>query len=208
MSQGKSSISLSMAKIKILAALSLAVFLTACGGNREDVIYRPSGHLLPAHIKKIALKPVENKTQQFALEDKLTLKINNRFITDGTYQIAQVSEADGTLTTTISRYIHLPVAYDSNLIATQYKLDVIVNLTFVDRTSNTILWQEPNLVGTIVYPASTLPGGMTEEQAREIVWERLAKDIMDRTIKGFGSVTGESKRKISNQDSPQPVKQP
>jgi len=33
---------------------------------------------------------------------------------------------------------------------------------------------------------------MTEEEAREELWERFANDIVRRTIEGFGSVTGVS----------------
>lgn len=182
------------------AGICLLALLSGCAKD-NDVIYRPSQHILPSYIKKIAIRPFENKTQQFALEDKLSLKVNSRFLTDGTYKITSEQEADGILHGVISRYIHLPVAYDANLVATQYKLDVVVHIRFIDRASNTILWEEPNLVGSIVYPAATVPGGMTEEQARELVWERLSKDIHDRTIKGFGSVTGESTRKISPEDT-------
>ena len=40
--------------------------------------------------------------------------------------------------------------------------------------------------------------GMTEEEAREIIWEKLSRDIVKRTIKGFGSVTSASEKKVPN----------
>jgi len=182
--------------VYIASLLPLLASLTSCAKD-EAVIYRPSPQTMPANIKKIALRPFQNKTQQFALEDKLTTKVNTRFLTDGTYKITDEAGSDGILTGEINRYIHVPVAYDSNLIATQYKLDIVVRIAFVETATNTVLWEEKNLVGTVTYPASTVPGGMTEEQARELVWEQLGKKILKRTIDGFGSVTGESPRKIS-----------
>jgi hypothetical protein len=37
---------------------------------------------------------------------------------------------------------------------------------------------------------------MTEEQAREKLWDIMSKDIVKRTVEGFGSVTGVSSKKI------------
>ncbi|MEK7288003.1 MAG: LptE family protein [Elusimicrobiota bacterium] len=175
------------------------IALIAFSGCAKDqaMVYNPSSQTLPSNIKRIAMKPFVNKTQQFALEDKLTLSVNNRFLTDGTYKITSIEESDGILEGEIMRYIHIPVSYDSNFVATQYKMDVIVRIQFVDKASNQVLWDEPNLVGTVTYPVATAPGGMTEEQARELAWDRLSKDILKRTIQGFGSVTGESQRKIA-----------
>lgn len=192
-------------ELKILFFLLLTSnfqLLTSSCAKDQGLIYKPSPQIMPQNIKKIALRPFQNKTQQFALEDKLTLKLNTRFITDGTYKITSETESDGVLTGEITRYIHIPVAYNPNLIATQYKLDVIVHIGFVETATNTVLWEEQNLVGSVTYPAPTLPGGMTEEQARELVWEQLAKKILKRTIEGFGSVTGESKRRISPEEPP------
>ncbi|MBI4370021.1 MAG: hypothetical protein HY547_07315 [Elusimicrobia bacterium] len=190
-----------MNRIFVLAAASL---FYACATTQEqsDVIYNPAPQIMPQHIQKIAVEPIVNHTQQFGLEDKLTIKVNSRFLSDGTYKIVSLEEADGAVRGEIGRYIHIPVAYDSNLIATQYKLDVVVKLIFVDKHVNAVLWEEPNLVGTIVYPVSSQPGGMTEEQAREIVWDQISKDILKRTIEGFGAVTGESHRKISPVEPP------
>ena len=46
---------------------------------------------------------------------------------------------------------------------------------------------------TIFYLTSR---GITEEEAREIVWDKLSRDIYKRTIEGFGSISGELERRI------------
>ena len=68
----------------------------------------------------------------------------------------------------------------------------------MDATTNTPVWREPAFLGTQIYAASTLPGGMTEQQARDIIFEKLSKDIVKRTVDGFGSVRSEDKRKVMN----------
>jgi len=179
---------------------SVGALLLGCAG--EDVIYKPAAQILPQHINRIAIRPVINKTQQFGLEDKLTLRIRDEFLRNGQYKIVPESESDGVVVVTITRYILVPIQYDSVMTPTAYKLHVLADLQFIDRETNTILWTEPNLEGVQTYTAPTLAGGMTEEQARELIWDVLARDIVTRTINGFGTVSGASKRGISSEPPP------
>ena len=191
-------------------AALLSVALGGCAPS-EDVLYRPTPQILPQHIRKIAIQPVRNKTQQFGLEDKLTLRIRDEFLRDGRYPLVPVTEADGLVDVGITRYILTPTQYDTVLTPTAYKLIVTVDLDFVDRTTNTTLWTEQNLEGVQNYTASTLKGGITEEQAREKIWDVLARDVVRRTIEGFGSVSGASQRRISGSpppDQPEPALPP
>jgi hypothetical protein len=48
----------------------------------------------------------------------------------------------------------------------------------------------------------TKPGGIPEEEAREILWDLFARDIVKRTIEGFGSVSGASERKVPTKPLP------
>ncbi len=184
-----------------LAACAAAVLAAGCGSS-SDINYRPKSQLLPRHIQKLAVRPIINKTQQFGLEDKFVLRLRDEFLRDGRYAVLPEAQADGVVLVTISRYILTPTQYDSVLTPIAYKLQVIVDLQFIDRTSNTILWQEPAMEGIHLFGAPTVTGGKTEEQAREFLWDLLSRDIVKRVIQGFGSVTGRSLRSISNQPPP------
>jgi hypothetical protein len=186
--------------------LAAALAFAGCGG--DDMIYRPAHQLLPQHIKAIAVRNAINKTQQFGLEDKLTLTIRDEFLRNGQYRILPENRADGIVQVTIRRYILVPTQYDTVLTPTAYKLRIIVDLNFIDRGKNRILWSEPNLTGVQSYTASTLSGGITEEQARELIWDQLARDIVKRTVEGFGSVTGTSQRDVSGEQAPAEKKAP
>ncbi|MFH1725243.1 MAG: LPS assembly lipoprotein LptE [Elusimicrobiota bacterium] len=187
-------------RLRILIVLCSAGLLSSCGGS--EVIYKPSHQILPAHIRRIAVRPVVNKTQQFGLEDKLTLRIRDEFLRNGQYRILPENLADGVVAVTVTRYILTPTQYDSVLAPTAYKLLVLADLQFINRHDNTILWTEPSLDGIQNFTAPTLAGGITEEQARELIWDTLARDIVTRTVDGFGSVTGVSQREISGQAPP------
>lgn len=186
-----------------LAGLALAA---ACG---TDVAYKPTAQIIPQHIQRLAMRPIVNKTQQFGLEDKLSLRVRDEFLRDGRYPLVPETESQGVVWITISRYILTAVRYDSTQAATAYKLRILIDLQFIDKSTNQILWEEKNLEGILSFPAQTLQGGLTEEQARERIWEILARSIVKRVVSGFGSVTGTSERRITGEaPSTQPAAKP
>lgn len=181
----------------------LSIWLAACAClaacSTENIAYTPQAQIMPQHIKQIAVRPILNRTEVFALEDKFYNELYDTFLRNGMYQIvAENAGAQGVVVTTISRYLNVPVQYDSQLIPTVYKMDIWLDVVFMDATTNTPVWREPALLGTQVYAASTLPGGMTEQQARDNIFEKLSKDIVKRTVDGFGSVRSENKKKVMN----------
>lgn len=191
---------------KRLLPVVLVVLASACG---TDVAYKPTPQLLPQHVQRIALRPIVNKTQQFGLEDKLSLRVRDEFLRDGRYPLVPEPESQGIVWITISRYILTAVQYDAVQAATAYKLRILVDVSFVDKSTNQILWEEKNLEGILTFPAQTLRGGLTEEQAREQIWDVLARNIVRRVVYGFGSITGTSQRRITGEaPSTPPVAKP
>lgn len=189
-----------------LAFLALIALTAACG---TDIAYKPTPQLLPAHVQRLALRPIVNKTQQFGLEDKLLLRVRDEFLRDGRYPLVPEPESQGIVWITVTRYILTAVQYDATQAATAYKLRILVDLQFVDKSTNQIIWEEKNLEGILSYPATTLRGGLTEEQAREQIWDILSRNIVKRVVEGFGSVTGTSERRSTGEGySTQPAAKP
>src|SRR5688500_4179568 len=109
-------------KIAAWAAGGGAAFvLAACGETTEG--YKPSSVLLPVHIRRIAVRPIVNKTQYFGLEEKLRLRLEEEFIRDGRLPYVNKEEdADGVVVAEIVRYIREPISYDDNHVVQEYKL--------------------------------------------------------------------------------------
>ena len=171
-----------------------AIVFSGCAGP-----YTPAPQILPQHVRKIFVKPFVNSTSQYGLEDKLTLAVTNELINDGRFAVVNNEEgADGMLVGEISKYVLQPLTYDANMVTQQYKLWILVNIYFVDKVKNVTLWSEPNLEGIQIYYDATQPGGKTEEEAREIIWDNMSRDITRRIVDGFGSVTGISDKKVPN----------
>jgi len=177
----------------LLTGLTLLTILISCAG------YIPAPQILPPHIKKIALPAFENKTIYYGIEEKFTLRVVEEFLRDGRLEITPEENADALLKGVITRYVLQPLTYSADLVVVEeYKLWVIFDLALYEKDKDEPLWEEKNLEGVYRFfaPTSNRPGAVTEEEAREMLWDILARDILRRTIYGFGTVTGASERKI------------
>lgn len=177
---------------KLLAGLVLCAAFAGCTAP-----YTPAPQILPSNVRKVYIRPFVNNTTQYGLEEKLTLQVIDEFIRDGRLAVVNnENEANGIVTGEISKYILQPLTYDANNVVEQYKLWVLVTVSFVDRDHNLTLWTEPNMEGIEIFADATRPGGRNEEDVRADIWDTLSRQIVRRTIEGFGSVTGASEKKV------------
>jgi len=183
-----------MKKTSLLFSGVLALLVTGC----SKYYYNPAPQILPQYISKIAIRPFANRTQQYGLEDKLTLAVQQKFNQDGRFQITAEDQADGVLIGEISKYIQEPLLYDQNNVPTQFKLWILVNLSFYDKIRNQTLWTEPNMQEILTYfsASSNNPGSLTDVEAQQQLWNQFAVDITTRTLEGFGTVTGASDKAV------------
>ena len=180
---------------KFIFLVGLILPLLACNSLQEQMYYRPNAQIMPQHITKIHVRPIINRTEVFALEDRLVIEVVDEFLRNGSYSITQEDQANGVLAGEILRYILIPIQYDTQLVPTVYRMEVLLNLRFIDKNSQETIWQEPALQQVYIYSAATLPSGMSEEQAREQLWKNFAKMIVKRTVEGFGSVGSETRQR-------------
>lgn len=171
------------------------LFAFGCAPIDTPVYYSPNAQIMPQHITKIHVRPFINRTEVFALEDRLTIEVVDEFLRNGSYNITNESQANGVLAGEILRYILVPVQYDTRLVPTVYRMEVLLKVRFIDKETQKTVWEEPALQQIYTYSASTLPGGMTEEQAREYLWKNFSKMIVKRTVEGFGSVGSEIRQR-------------
>lgn len=157
----------------------------------------PLEHVLPQHIKKIAIRPFKNNTPNLGLEDRLYIKLYDEFLHDTKYTLVNnENDADGVVVGEITHYILIPLVWGASFEVEQYKLRILVNLYFLDRIENKVLWEEKGFEGMHMYYTTVVPGGITEEEAREIVWEQLSHKIYRRVTEGFGAESGITEKKI------------
>lgn len=175
-----------------IACCLLPILLIGCAG------YISSPQILPPNIKKIAIPTFENKTIYYGTEEKFTLRVIEEFLRDGRLEITDETNADAIIKATITRYVLEPLTYTADFVVDEYKLWIIFDLALYEKDKEEPLWEEKNLEGIYRFfaPTSNRPGALNEEEAREMLWDTLARDILRRTIYGFGTVTGASERRI------------
>lgn len=172
-----------MAQKLFLTGLTLSsLFLGGCAigfGHNAAVT-------LPPYIHKLAVRPFSNHTQQYGLEDKLTLAVQAELNRDGRYQVTTENQADGVIIGDITKYILEPLSYDANHVPTEYKLWIDTTISFLDKSTGQISWQEPEMYGELRYfvASSGFAGAMTEDDARTTIFDELSRDIVTRTIEG------------------------
>ncbi len=188
-------------KAYIPFVVAFSVYLTGCQGTQSE--YVPPAIILPPSIKAISVRPFENETSQTGIGNKLWLATTDEFIRDG--RIAYVDKedkADGVVIGTIKQYRETELSHDANLVPLEYQLWIVMDLKFLDKKNNQYLWEEPLLEQKLRYFTETQPGGKTQEEAREELWDRFATDIVRRTVEGFGTVTSSSPRAVPKEQSP------
>jgi hypothetical protein len=191
------------------AFAGVTIFLSSCAPN--EYYAGPEPATMPAHVRKIAVRPIVRRVETpghniVGWEDKLRLRIQDELIRDGRFSyVNDEAQADGVLFTEITRLLFEPLSYDANNVVQEIKLWVVMDIGFLDRVQDKVLWEEPNLEQEFLYFVSTVPGGFTDEEARDELWDRFARDIVKRLVEGFGSVTGSSERKISTPPPPAPA---
>lgn len=172
-----------MKMIILLGALLLP--LTGCG------VYEPI-EILPDHLRSIRIDTVRNETSQVSLGRDLTQQLIDDFVREGRFNVTASEDADAILFTTIAEYSIIPIAYDENFVAQEYKLTMIVNLQFVDNIERVRIFDDRReglsggLEAWVNYNASPDMGFVeTEEEARERLIRDLSERILQRTIYGW-----------------------
>jgi hypothetical protein len=160
---------------------------------------------LPENTRKIYVRPFINSTTQFGLEAKFTNEVIDEIVADGRLSFVNTeADADAILTVTIVRYVLQPLMYDLNMLPEQCKLWVVARVSLIDKYNNVPLWTE-SIEGIHIYKDIIksrcnynidMFDGMTEEDAREILWEKISRNIVRRIVKALNSVTNMSEKKV------------
>ncbi len=174
-----------MLRAGIIGILSL--LLWGCGG----VISSYTKPALPEHIKTIHIPVFSNKTLKPDIEAEFTDLVIQEFQKDNRLKLVGASEADAVLEGTLRHYIKEPIAYDVNNVPIQYQIRVRVSVRVIDKKDNSVVLEHENIGGltggTAVFSVSPEAGFplTTELEAQREAFEKLAKDVVNRTIDGW-----------------------
>ena len=77
-----------------------------------------------------------------------------------------------------------PLRFDASQQVEEWRLNIVVNLRFIDQTTNTVLWEEQGLTGDTTYFAT---GANTESETSALSRARtdLARRIVERSVESW-----------------------
>jgi hypothetical protein len=146
--------------------------LTLLGG-----CYSFSGSTLPPHLRTLRIHPVENRTLDPSLPDRITRGLQDGFRSRS--NLRQVNQgADAELFGTVLQYSHVPQSTSGNEVAT-WRVDMVFKAVFVDRVRGDTLYSDNAIPG---YGFYTPDRGETEETGRTRAIESLVKVVLDNTV--------------------------
>jgi hypothetical protein len=158
-----------------MVLLSTLLFLAAnCG------YYSFSGSGLKG-TRNVAVPLFENQTQEYGIRESLTQKVVDAYVQDNNLKVVNEKIADSILSGTIIRYLREAYTFDENENVKEYKVRIFVRVTLEETKKKKTIWAEEGLEGWGIYSAAD----ETEDDGKERALEKLAEDIVNRTVKGW-----------------------
>lgn len=138
-------------------------------------------------MKTISVRAFTNKTQEKGIERRLSSAVNNQFVSDRRVSFtSDESESDGVLVGTIKRFEETVLKHHEDANLSEFRLLIVMDLKFFDRTKKQFVWEEPMLERRFTYVGEIKPGGQASEQARNELCDRFAMDIIRQVMEKLG----------------------
>lgn len=154
--------------------LAVILALTACG----PYSFRPGGK---QSFDSVAVPLFENRTAEYGIREQLTEGVINRFIQDGTLKVVNEKRAGAVLRGVIVNYQRDPYTYDVSEQVKEYRVTITIQARLEDPVKRNVIWQEDALSQWGIYEASS----ESENDGKQRAVEKLAEDIVNRTVKGW-----------------------
>ncbi len=175
------------------AYLPILVFIflvSGCGYTTKS--------LLPSNIKTIRVDNVKNGIKVEAeqsnvrmyrgyrpgMENDITRTVTNKFLLDGTLRIANESDADLILRTTLVDFKRDALRYDTNDNIEEYRIKLLVNMELTNNKTGALMWKEKGFAGETTYRTSG-PLAKSETTAVNNAVDDLARRIVERTVEAW-----------------------
>jgi outer membrane lipopolysaccharide assembly protein LptE/RlpB len=166
----------SFSSLPIALILAFTCSLAGCG-------YHVAGRAdsLPKTIHTIAIPALENATNSYRIEQKLTASTVHEFLATTSYKISSASSADAVLKGKVVSLEAVPLLFDTKTgRATTMLVTVKCQLTFTQTDTQKVLYHTENFVFRNEYEISTDVKSFFEEQDPAL--DRLAKDFATRLV--------------------------
>ena len=110
---------------------------------------------LPSHIKSVAVPLLANETTEFGVAEEITDQLVAALVKDGTLRVvADEADASSVLLGTVRTYSEETYEYTRDEQVDQLIIRIGIQVRFMDRVRDEVLWESPQIFGSAVYDNS------------------------------------------------------
>lgn len=135
---------------------------------------------LPEHLQSVRVVPFRSRVSQYGLEQEITSRVTQRIVMDGRLSVVLESE-DSRIEGMVAAYERTPYSYTSAEVVEEYRLQMRVEVSFVDLLREVDVIKGESITTWLVYD----PDMESESEARERLLEESAEDIVRRCLSGW-----------------------
>lgn len=115
------------------------------------------------------------------LETDITKSVTNKFLFDGNLRPVKEGSADLVLKGELVEFRRDPLRYSGSDDVTEYRINLVVNISLWDKKENKLVWEENNFTGDSSY-FTTGAQATSEDTAVSNALTDLARRIVERTV--------------------------
>ena len=178
---------------RLLSLLGGLLLILGCG---YQFVGRASA--LPPEVRKIAVPTFENTTFEPLLDERLTEAVKKGFMARPRLQVVNsASEADAVLKGKIIAFRLIPLSFDPQNQAAEYRVKILADFALQDVHDQKILWQEKMMETTAEYfviqdPLNPVRADIArtrdaEDRAIAEAAKVLAENLVSQILDGFPS---------------------
>lgn len=171
---------------KVICYLLIAV-LSGCGYTTRSMISNKFHTIyVTPFVNKVDITTEADAGSKYKLyrpmiETDITRFVNNRYLFDGNLRPAKEELADLVLKGDVVEFRKDPLRYLDNEAVSEYRINLVVNISLWDKKDNTLLWQENNFTGDTTYFTQGAQA-KSEDTAVNNALNDLARRIVERTV--------------------------
>jgi len=173
--------------VLLVTSYLLLVTITGCGYTTRSMI---SSKFRTIYITPFVNKvDITNETYTSSkyriyrpmLETDVTKSVINKFLFDGNLKPVKEEAADLILKGELIDFRKDPLRYDENDVVTEYRVNLVVNISLWDRREDKLVWEEKGFTGDTSYFTSGIQA-KSEGAAINDALSDLARRIVERTV--------------------------
>lgn len=143
--------------------------------------FSPGGESIDQGIKTVYIEPIANKTSEANAENILRSAFIDWFIKGNRFKVVdQRDRADAIWRGTIQTITTSAISYKTSNLASEERMRVILDLKFVERESQKVIWADTAFSGYQDYP---IADAMNTESARKMALSKLSAYTAERAYR-------------------------